>query len=70
VLEQYKFARDNIDSIRRIIPGEKGLAGGEENYLDPLLEHFNSFVKRLFFLMLTFVVLVLVFRNVTIICDL
>jgi hypothetical protein len=61
VHEQYQFAKDNIDSIKKVSPME---GVGANNYIKAFVTQFFSFLKRLLYLLAAFLVFTLIFNKV------
>ncbi len=65
VQTQYQFAKDNLDSIKKVAP-EDASSGkkGAESYAAVFLTQFFQLLKRMLYLAAAFVVFVLLFNKV------
>lgn len=64
VRQQYDYARDNIDSVRRSAGLDSAQKGGGEEFTNIFIAKFFEFLKRLFFLMAGFVIFTMIFKSV------
>ena len=71
VKQQYDYARDNVDSIKRVAgidtsTGLGGLSGSDKDtYFHIALGKVFEFIKRLIYLAAAFLIFTMIFKNVS-----
>ena len=66
VREQFEYARENIESIKRISGLDSSVmdAGGQNSFKTAFISKLFEFVKRLLYMVSAFFIFTIIFRNV------
>lgn len=65
VHEQYEFARQNLDSIKKVAPADASSGkDGEQDYMTLFLNQMFQLVKRVIYMFAAFIVFLYVFNKV------
>jgi hypothetical protein len=65
IRQQYDYARDNIDSLKRSAGLDVTSKGANEDFTNIFIAKFFEFVKRVIYLFAAFLVFTMIFKNVS-----